>query len=110
MSWLESLAAQQLQGAPQARFAHHEGLWRETLLTTASVGSRGAGRGGEAVELDPDAPSRGKVTLASGDRKGEERLAAQLWQLVRAGEIGVMKLTHQQQGLISCRPEGIRAS
>lgn len=77
--WLESLAAERLQEAPPARFAHHEGLWRETLLTTSAAAG--------AMELDPDAPSRGKVRLAAGDFKGEERLAAHLWQLIRAGEL-----------------------
>ncbi|KAF8067307.1 SRL1 [Scenedesmus sp. PABB004] len=80
--WLESLAAQRLQDAPGARFALHEGLWRETLLTTGT----GTGAGG-AAELDPDAPGRGKVKLALGDRQGEERLAAQLWALLRAGKL-----------------------
>lgn len=37
------------------------------------------------IELDPDAPSRGKVKLSQGDFRGEERLASHLWQLIRAG-------------------------
>jgi hypothetical protein len=88
--WLESLAAQQLQDAPAARFAHHEGLWRETLLSFGltskgvAASSNSAGAAG-VIELDPDAPSRGKVKLAQGDLRGEERLASHLWQLIRAG-------------------------
>jgi hypothetical protein len=91
--WLESLAAQQLQDAPAARFAHHEGLWRETLLSfgltqKGAAGSTPAGSAAAAagvIELDPDAPSRGKVKLSQGDLRGEERLASHLWQLIRAG-------------------------
>lgn len=77
--WLESLAAQRLQEAPPARFAHHEGLWRETLLTSSSSSTA-------TLELDPDAPARDKARLAVGDVQGEERLAAHLWQLIRAGK------------------------
>jgi hypothetical protein len=95
--WLEALAAQQLQEAPAVRFAHHEGLWRETLLSfgltskppasssaTAAPAAAGAAAG-SVIELDPDAASRGKVKLSQGDLRGEERLASHLWQLVRAG-------------------------
>jgi hypothetical protein len=96
--WLEALAAQQLQEAPAARFAHHEGLWRETLLSfglasktpaassaASTPGATGAAAG-SVTELDPDAPSRAKVKLSQGDLRGEERLASHLWQLIRAGE------------------------
>lgn len=87
--WLESLAAQRLQNTPPARFAHHEGLWRETLLTSGGSGSKGFSNSSgstTARELDPDAASRGKLKLAAGDLQGEERLAAHLWQLIRAGK------------------------
>eukprot|EP00775_Hariotina_reticulata_P011330 gene11330-11480_t len=36
---------------------------------------------------DSQLRSRDKVRLALGDRQGEERLAAQLWQLIRAGKV-----------------------
>ena len=95
VSWLEARAAQQLSDAPTSRFAQHEGLWRETLLTSAGATNWLAGRSSSSspadgsatvsLELDPDAPSRDKIRLALGDRQGEERLAAQLWQLIRAG-------------------------
>jgi hypothetical protein len=79
VSWLESLAAQRLAAAPPLGFAAADGVWRETLLL-----SRGPGGGG-ARELDPDAPTRGAAALRGEDRRNEERLAAQLWQLMRAG-------------------------
>uniref|UniRef100_A0A383W4J3 Nuclear pore complex protein n=1 Tax=Tetradesmus obliquus TaxID=3088 RepID=A0A383W4J3_TETOB len=100
--WLESLAAQQLQDAPAARFAHHEGLWRETLLSfgLTAKGSSSLSAGGAAgvIELDPDAPSRGKVKLSQGDFRGEERLASHLWQLIRAGKLREARLLCCQAG------------
>jgi hypothetical protein len=41
---------------------------------------------GGAPELDPDAPTRDKVRLSRTDQRNEERLSAQLWQLLRAGK------------------------
>ncbi|WIA33136.1 hypothetical protein OEZ86_006287 [Tetradesmus obliquus] len=100
--WLESLAAQQLQDAPASRFAHHEGLWRETLLSfgLTAKGSSSLSAGGAAgvIELDPDAPSRGKVKLSHGDFRGEERLASHLWQLIRAGKLREARLLCCQAG------------
>ena len=80
VAWLESLAAQRLEARPPPGFSAADGVWRETLLL-----SRGAGSGG-AVELDPDAPTRGAAALRGEDRRNEERLAAALWALLRAGK------------------------
>ncbi|KAF6260753.1 107-domain-containing protein [Scenedesmus sp. NREL 46B-D3] len=107
--WLESLAAQQLQEAAAARFAHHDGLWRQTLLSFGSSksaaapesgtsASASAGAAGGVLELDPDAPSRAKVKLSQGDLQGEERLALHLWQLIRAGKLREARLLCCQAG------------
>jgi hypothetical protein len=83
ISWLESLAAQRLAAAPPVGFSAADGVWRETLLL-----ARAPGGGGGGAELDPDAPTRGAAALKGEDQRGEERLAAQLWQLLRAGGCG----------------------
>ncbi|KAI8477109.1 MAG: 107-domain-containing protein [Monoraphidium minutum] len=85
VAWLESLAAQRLAAAPPLGFSAAEGVWRETLLL--SRGGGGGGGGGGGVELDPDAPTRGVVALRGEDQRNEERLASQLWQLLRAGKL-----------------------
>jgi hypothetical protein len=81
VAWLESLAAQRLAAAPPVGFSAADGLWRETLLLSRAPG------GGGAAELDPDAPTRGAAALRGEDQRNEERLAAQLWQLLRAGKL-----------------------
>ncbi|KIY95383.1 Nuclear pore complex protein [Monoraphidium neglectum] len=84
VAWLESLAAQRLAARPPLGFSAADGVWRETLLLSHAGGGGGGGGGGE---LDPDAPSRGATALRGEDQRNEERLAAQLWQLMRAGKL-----------------------
>jgi hypothetical protein len=78
VAWLESLSAQRLAAQPPLGFSAADGVWRETLLLSR-------GPGGGARELDPDAPTRGAAALRGEDQRNEERMAAQLWQLMRAG-------------------------
>jgi hypothetical protein len=85
VAWLESLAAQRLAARPPLGFSAADGVWRETLLLSHAGGGGGGGGGGE---LDPDAPSRGAAALRGEDQRNEERLAAQLWQLMRSGAAG----------------------
>ena len=85
--WLEALASQKLpqdpvQLAASYRFGSQEGVWKDTLR-----GLGGPGRqGGADVEFDPDAVSRDQLRVALGDQQNEQRLAAWVWRLVRAGE------------------------
>jgi hypothetical protein len=84
--WLETLASQKLPADPvqlaaSYRFGSQEGVWKDTLR-----GLGGHGRPGADVELDPDAVSRDQLKLAVGDMQNEQRLAAWVWRLVRAGE------------------------
>lgn len=85
VAWLESLAAQRLAAAPPLGFSASDGIWRETLLLSRGGGGGGALMAGGPAELDPDAPTRGAAALRGEDQRNEERLAAQLWQLMRAG-------------------------
>lgn len=84
--WLETLASQKLPADPvqlaaSYRFGSQEGVWKDTLR-----GLGGHGRPGADVELDSDAVSRDQLKLAVGDMQNEQRLAAWVWRLVRAGE------------------------
>jgi hypothetical protein len=51
-----------------------------------------------APELDPDGPTRGASVLAPGDEAAEERLAALLWRLVRAGRLADARRACRQCG------------
>lgn len=85
--WLEELAAHKLSEAPVSRFAPHEAVWRSTQLAFGTHSASGSSQ----AELDPDAPNRqaGRPLLSAMDQQAEERLGAQLWQLIRAGGKGV---------------------
>ncbi|KAL4448847.1 hypothetical protein ABPG77_007564 [Micractinium sp. CCAP 211/92] len=91
VAWLEFLAGEALDSEHQAPLASSDGVWADTRRRLdAAAAARGfAGREAVALvtELDPDAPTRQHKALQADDAKDEERLAARLFRLLRAGRM-----------------------
>ncbi|PSC76457.1 nuclear pore complex NUP107 isoform B [Micractinium conductrix] len=91
VAWLEYVAGEALDGEHAAPLASSDGVWADTRRRLdAAAAARGfAGRDAVALvtELDPDAPSRQHKALHADDAKDEERLAARLFRLLRAGRV-----------------------
>ncbi|KAL4422844.1 hypothetical protein ABPG75_009041 [Micractinium tetrahymenae] len=91
VAWLEYLAGEALDSEHQAPLASSDGVWADTRRRLdAAAAARGfAGREAAALvtELDPDAPTRQHKALQADDATDEERLAARLFRLLRAGRM-----------------------
>jgi hypothetical protein len=84
VAWLEHLAAQRLPAGLGSQFYRTDGLWQQSLLGRRAQPAAGGLSSAPALELDPDIVTRG-TRLAEDDRQRQEKLAAQLWAMLRAG-------------------------